>query len=442
MPLPIIAIVASFAFNMIAGPTVAIASERLRQLAAGQFPIELIPQQVLITLRYRKLIPDETYFSQMAQHGLSEDRAEAIFLASAFFPTPQDLVSWQAKEVFEPRSIEKFGLGQEFEDLDLSLFSKAGVDREQARNFWIAHWQHPSLGQIIEMLRKDVLAKVLEGRATEIGSDAWRSQRQEAEQLVFEWFRLVEIPPFWRDRLRLASLQPITRVDARRMWDLGVLNDEGVLRAYLDQGYELNLAEDLLLFAKVERRLPDLIALYRNQHINFAELREQTIALGLPEEKADFLLATKVANLDAPLRVIRERDLTKAEIVKGAKKGKITPAEAVELLEDMGYDRFEAIFIIEINIESEGSPETFSDFKALTQGLRSAEGQKFIRVPDSLRKAEHRLLAAQQAVTAAEEQKKPPANLPDLKVEVVRAKAALSGERQKFDRDKLATRSS
>ena len=51
-------------------------------------------------------------------------------------------------------------------------------------------------------------------------------------------FRAIEIPEFWRDKLTKIAYNPYTRVDTRRMHDLGVLSDEELIRSYMDQGYD------------------------------------------------------------------------------------------------------------------------------------------------------------------------------------------------------------
>ena len=109
------------------------------------------------------------------QHlGIAEDDATKLFDIFFFIPPPQDLVNWSAKEVFEPDAIEKYGLAEEFDKLNLDLFAQAGVSPEQARNYWMAHWQHPGLQTVQELLHRTAFT----------------------EADFKEWFKLVEIPPF------------------------------------------------------------------------------------------------------------------------------------------------------------------------------------------------------------------------------------------------------
>lgn len=399
------------------------------QTANRLIPLTLLSAFELVTLLRRGVITDEEFSNQMSKHGFSTAQQERFKRATEFFPSPQDLVNWQAKEVFEEDAVKKFGTDAEFENLDLTLFEQAGVTAEQARNYWLAHWQHPSFQQIADMLHRDVLTA--EGSSREVlpTDPEWEKQRLKAEALMFEWFRLVEIPPFWRNRMRLIADLPFTRVDIRRMWDLGVANDNDVIRAYLDQGYDLEHAQALLLFAKIERRLPDLEALYRNGWITLEEFRDTIVGFGLPLEKAEDFVRQKVQNLDQPFRVARERDLTKAEIVKGVQKQVITPSEGTELMMRLGYDRFEAEFILAINLESEGSPETPGEFAKLTEAWRKSVGLPAFDIPATLVEAEHRLLKAKQAFKEKQQLKRPAKEIEDARLEILRAEAALKGLR-------------
>jgi len=158
------------------------------------------------------------------QHGFTTDDAHKLFGLFHFLPSPTDLVVWSAREVFEPEMVEKYGLDSEFEGLDMTLFHKVGVSTDIARNYWRAHWQHASWTQVIEMMHRGYI--------------------EEAE--VWDWFRLVEIPPFWRDLLIKIAYTPFTRVDVRRMYREGVLSPTEAHQAYMDIGYNKEKADKLM----------------------------------------------------------------------------------------------------------------------------------------------------------------------------------------------------
>ncbi|GAH21078.1 unnamed protein product, partial [marine sediment metagenome] len=60
----------------------------------------------------------------------------------------------------------------------------------------------------------------------------------------------LDIMPFWRDKLTEISYNPLTRVDVRRMYKLGVLDESEVKKSYLNIGYNENDAEKMTAFTK------------------------------------------------------------------------------------------------------------------------------------------------------------------------------------------------
>jgi len=109
--------------------------------------------------------------------------------------------------------------------------------------------------------------------------------------------------PFWRDKVKAISYRPYTRVDVRRMHKIGILNDEQVLSAYLDLGYNTERATGYLEFTKLYNEF------------------------GLDLSGDD------------------STSLTRSQIEKYYKTGLLDWHDAAELLELMGYS-IDSIFLI------------------------------------------------------------------------------------------------
>ncbi len=259
--------------------------------------------------------------------GWSEDRIKALKFVTLYYPPPEVLINWQAKEVFEPRMREKYGLLAELEELERAPFYKAGMTDAQINNFWMAHWEHPELRTIVEMLR--------------------RTDFTEAD--MREWFRLVEIPPFWRDKLIEISYEVPTRVDVRRWWDMRTISEERLREIYVHQGYHGEDLEDYIRWTKVYTDFPMMIARWRNGWITEQDVRDWLAGLEVPAERIDHFIEEKL-KAEQPERTAKERDITKTDIIKGVKTNTISRTEGMELLVDMGYDEDEAVYILEINI--------------------------------------------------------------------------------------------
>lgn len=283
---------------------------------------ERLDEPTLVRLNLYGIMPDETYHEQMRKHGYTEARsdliklvnstwmdpvtvirsgwresrsdssivdnlvdhgwvrteAEGLLTAARHYPPPAELVRFQAKEVFEPAMVSKYGLTAELEGLDREAFYKAGMDDEQIENYWKAHWQHPAFTQVTEMLHRG-----------QITADD-----------VYSWFRLMEVPPYWRDKMTAISFNPYTRVDVRRMNKIGLIDEDGLDRAYMDLGYD--------------------------------------------EEKAagmrDFTLAYNQQVGEDP-----DRDLTRSMLEKGYRLGVLSPSEFDDYLESLGYSEPNVAFI-------------------------------------------------------------------------------------------------
>jgi hypothetical protein len=308
----------------------------------------------------------------LKHQGWDDNRIEALKFVTEFMPSPQDLVNWQAKEVFEPAMIAKYGLDDEFSGLDLTLFEKIGVTEEQALNFWRAHWEHASWNQVVEMVRR--------GQMTE--ADVW------------DWFRLVEIPPFWRQKLINISWAVPTRVDVRRFYDMKTIDEARLRELYTAQGYHGKDLDDYVLWTKIYVELPDLLARWKNGWITLDDVRSRLIADGMNADAADELIQTKVKSVE-PTSTAEGKELTKAEIYKGVKQGILTYDEGLELLIDLDYTFDQAEYLLTTNVAVlAGSPETLPEFKDMTQKYRKAAGLESKAVPYELQQAAIELVRA------------------------------------------------
>jgi len=319
----------------------------------------------IITAWRRDPAAYEKYFEDLRDQGWDDDRIEALKFFTLFYPSPMDLVRWQAREVFEPNMITKYGLKDELGELRREDFYKAGMSDEQIDNYWMAHWEHPELRTVVEMLRR-----------TDFSEDDMRA-----------WFRLVEIPPYWRDKLIEISYEIPTRVDVRRWWDMRTIDEARLREIYAQQGYHGKDLDDYVLWTKVYVAFPDLFARWKNGWITLDDVRRELTGYGMPAARLEELIQTKIQSAE-PERTTTERDLTKTEIYKGVKTGLITWGEGLELLMDLGYDADEADYILTVNVGVlEGSPETYEEFKDITRKWRKSAGVESEKVIEELKQA-------------------------------------------------------
>ncbi len=214
---------------------------------------------------------------ELKKYGFNDGEIDNLKLLYEIIPAPSDLVRMAVREAFDPDYIARFNTMAEYPIEFEQFAAKQGITSEWAQKFWAAHWEIPSVLQGFEMLHRDVI------------------EDSELDDLLFAR----DIMPWWREKLKHISYKPLTRVDVRRVYRMGIITREQVLRTYLDLGYNDEKAEWLTRFTEMEQG-----------------------------EK--------------------ERDLTKAEILSAYGKGIIDLANAKPMLTDLGYSEIEVDVLISV----------------------------------------------------------------------------------------------
>lgn len=252
-------------------------------------------------------------------------------------PPPTDLIRMGVREVFTPEIAEKFGQYQDIPPAFLKWGEKIGLSKEWATNYWAAHWDLPSASMGYEMLHRGVITP---------------------EELTL-LLRALDVMPFWREKLIQISYNPLTRVDVRRMYQLGVLNEDQVTRSYLDLGYDQEKAAWLTEFTiryyapEDQTQLDAFKDLARGVYSQ--AYRKKIISRG---EYTTFLTNMKFHPEDVEL-LIRLDDFTITQndqlfdldgvrkdtlklILAAYNDGLIDPETAKSMLFDLGYDNDQA----------------------------------------------------------------------------------------------------
>ena len=130
-------------------------------------------------------------------------------------PPVADIITMAVREAFTPDIAARFGQYQDLPSAYVEWVGKKGLNKEWAERYWAAHWSLPSPQQGFEMLHRGI-----------IGRDD-----------LYMLMRALDIMPFWRDKLIEMAYRPLSRVDVRRMYGLGTLDESGINKAYRDLGY-------------------------------------------------------------------------------------------------------------------------------------------------------------------------------------------------------------
>ncbi len=220
-------------------------------------------------------ITEDQLNAGMKKYGFND--TEITQLKKLFYPIPSypDLIRMAVREAFYPEYVAEYGLMQELPGEYLEWTAKQGLSEDWAKKYWASHWELPSILRGYEMLHRGVIN----------------------DEQLDSLFMAQDIMPWWRDKLKAISYHPLTRVDVRRVYRMGIIDRDQVKRTYLDLGYNDEKAEWLTRFTEMEQG-----------------------------EK--------------------ERDLSKAEVLRAYTKIIISQAETNQMLLDLGYDQNEVSVLI------------------------------------------------------------------------------------------------
>lgn len=149
------------------------------------------------------------------------------------------------------------------------------MSEEWLKHYWRAHWEIPSPRQGYEMLHRGVIDK--DGLETLL--------------------KIGDYAPGWVQPLIDISYSPITRVDLRRLYREGVIDEARMLKGYLDIGYS--------------------------------------------DENAKLITAWVIKDMQTD-----DRELTKSEVLKSFKIGDTSKDQAMKFLVKIGYTEENAAFVV------------------------------------------------------------------------------------------------
>jgi len=229
---------------------------------------------MLYQLLNRGQINETEFLNRLNMSGYDDKDAHDIMGLRHLIPSVGDLTMLAGRDQFEPATIEKFELQKDVPTELVEWGEKIGMSEEWVKKYWGAHWIVPSIGQAFQMI--------------------WRGVMDEDELDIF--YDLADISPYFRDKLRAITYLPYTRVDVRRMHQIGILNDEQLKQAYMDLGYDSEHAEGMMEFTirynkKVDRDLTrtQIEKLYRYGFTDPLEFRGMLQTLDYSEDEAWYI---------------------------------------------------------------------------------------------------------------------------------------------------------
>lgn len=226
------------------------------------------------SLFFRGELSERQVYMRLNEMGYTNTRVQEMIKTWDIIPPIADIITMYAKEAFEPEIIQKIGLGDEFPREGVEWAQKHGLSEDWLKKYWYAHWDQPSIQMGFQMLHRGVID--------------WET--------LDMLFRIVEIPPFWRDKLNQIAYTPYTRVDVRRMHLLGVISDEELKQAYQDLGYDDTKSDKMVDWTILYNRGSEkdltrsqIEAAYRKRAIIEVDARMMLVDLGYSRDEAAFM---------------------------------------------------------------------------------------------------------------------------------------------------------
>lgn len=268
--------------------------------------------------------------NELKKVGIHPDYTKLYKTLSYPIPPVADMIMMAVREAFTPDVAAKFGQYEDFPKDFEKYAGMRGLSSEWAERYWAAHWNLPSPTQGFEMLHRGVI------------------DRSELNMLL----RAQDVMPFWRDKLIEIAYRPLTRVDVRRMYKLGVLDEGEVYEAYLDAGYADENARRMAEFTvkqtlatQMKFKSGDIVKAFVKRMIPHSEAVSLLAMIDISYENANQIIKTaeykrEWAFTEQQIRGIR--NLYKKKIYdSGTAQGKLAglnlPSDQIQILMNQWY---------------------------------------------------------------------------------------------------------
>lgn len=381
----------------------------------------------LLTIWRKGLFADDKdFYANMNVLGWVDTNSIALWVeAQKWIPSPTDAIEWMIKDVSDPVIQEAFGLSAEFtlkyQGATKDALDYNGISENDALNLWRAHWRNMAPTTLYELhkrlrpgwidlwtdeqvtefvaaicpaMRDSVTPEYLASRPVINGfpvptfcselpdivtQKAWLNSLITTGFDVSEALGQADYPAVWRARLLALSYKVMTRVDVRRAYETGELDEPQAVGKFQDQGYSPPDSITLLGFYRksaiqLHSRRP-ICNQWVNTGYDVDLLRQSLIEQGM---RPDMWGAVKDILLTR--RKIKVQQICMDQINKRFMKGKIDEATATnELLRlTISDDQVAAIMgewkcQLAVKAKEETAAEICQEFQAGLIGGKQAQ---------------------------------------------------------------------
>ena len=254
----------------------------------------------MLNLLNRGVVDEPTVRQSIAESHTKTKYTDALLQLRYAIPTIAEITHWLTRDAFIDEFVQRYGMDAEYSlsaDKANPLFQANAVNADYIKYIWRSHWTLPSPGAGAEMYFRTAPDGAGEDVSLPGGGSTKRIiSRDDLQRL----YRAAGFEPWWREPLLKIAFQPLSRIDSRRLYLAGQIDDGEFFRSALNLGYDEDTAGKFLAWmqankaaqqkAQVEKHVaPILTAMrqaYQRGQIGAAEFKARAVDLG---EDADIV---------------------------------------------------------------------------------------------------------------------------------------------------------
>jgi len=290
---------------------------------------------------WRGLIDDTGFKDVMLQLGWHPNVVDEMLNLAWLIPGPQDLIRFVVREVISPEAF-------------ISQMHKQGFGPGWAGAYWTAHFVLPSPRDLVDAYHRGIIGKA------------------ELEKFIF-WHDYMPEPRPGISVSDLAIMRGLTktlipRVDLRRAWSQGAIDDAQLARGYEFLGFEddaelmAGIQKTIALTAERSGLAKQYLAALRKGLKTEADVRGKLTALKLPAQAIDYLIETETVRraIGAVEPAEEPRVLSTSHVLGAFRKRLINDVAATAILRSQGWttDAIDVLLALNAPEPEETSPRS------------------------------------------------------------------------------------
>jgi len=332
------------------------------------------------SLYYRGEIEQGDLIRRLWKIGITDDTIKQRMELWKIIPPINDIIRMANRDVFSQNIIDEFGLYEDIPQEYLDWARKAGLSEYWSQKYYAANWIMPSPNQGFEMFQRGIID----------------------ETQLNLLLKSLDIVPKWRDYLVQLNYNTITRVDVRRMHDMGFLTDDETRKRYRDVGYSPSDAQLMLEWTKAynsdggetgrdstrQLTISMIIRGYKNNLLTETEAISRLMNLGYSQENASYILELETVNRNVDAISDKLKDNVRrieTVISKGYINGLLSENDAINRFIEIGFSTVEAqaeisYLDLELSIAVDETIINYTKTQYIQYQITGNEVQEILRV--------------------------------------------------------------